>query len=144
MDPIKKAAVARAQVWPREPEVSASWQWDIIMPTLKELQRSTTRTALIPKLLCTNIIVEGNRTDGPPNFTGPVSQGPPTGRFIYIDIGKSAGQFDCCQQRRIKIPLAGITWDLIDDLLVKPKRSLLAALPVPTQAELRQDSYPIR
>ncbi len=31
---------------------------------------STTRTALIPKLLCTDIIVKGNHTDGPPNFKG--------------------------------------------------------------------------
>jgi len=51
---IKKAAVAQAQVWPRGPEVSESWQWDIIMPRLKEFQMSTTRTALVPKLLCTD------------------------------------------------------------------------------------------
>jgi hypothetical protein len=44
--------------------------------------------------------VKGNRADGPPNFAGPISQGPPTGRFIYIDIGKSAGQLDSCWQRR--------------------------------------------
>ena len=46
-------------------------------------------------LECT-INVKGNRADGPPNFGGPISQCPPTGRFIYIDIGKSAGQFDSC------------------------------------------------
>ncbi len=51
---------------------------------------------------------------GPPNFAGPTSQGPPNGRFIYIDIGKSAGQFDSCWQRRIKIPLETITLDMID------------------------------
>lgn len=64
---------------------------------------------------CT-INVKGNRSDGPPNFSGSISQGPPTGRFIYIDIGKSAGQFDSCWQRRIKIPLEGITWDMIDSV----------------------------
>ncbi len=77
---------------------------------------------------CT-IKVKGNRNDGPPNFGGPIAQGPPSGRFIYIDIGKSAGQFDSCWQRRIKIPLDGITWELIDAVLEKPKRLLEATIP---------------
>ena len=79
-------------------------------------------------LECT-INVKGNCTDGPPNFCGPISQGPPTGRFIYIDIGKSAGQFDSCWQRRIKIPLETITWEMIDSVLEKPKRLLQATIP---------------
>ncbi len=79
-------------------------------------------------LECT-INVKGNRTDGPPNFCGPISQGPPTGRFIYIDIGKSAGQFDSCWQRRIKIPLETISWEMIDLVLEKPKRLLQATIP---------------
>ena len=79
-------------------------------------------------LECT-INVKGNRSDGPPNFIGPISQGPPSGRFIYIDIGKSAGQFDSCWQRRIKIPLETITWEMIDSVLEKPKRLLQATIP---------------
>lgn len=79
-------------------------------------------------LECT-INVKGNRADGPPNFAGPISQGPPTGRFIYVDIGKSAGQFDSCWQRRIKIPLETITWEMIDSVLEKPKRLLQATIP---------------
>jgi hypothetical protein len=79
-------------------------------------------------LACT-MNVKGIRTDGPPNFTGPIAQGSPTGRFIYIDIGKSAGQFDSCWQRRIKIPLAGITWGMIDTVLDQPKRWLQATIP---------------
>lgn len=55
---------------------------------------------------CT-INVKGNRADGAPNFVGLIAQGPPAGRFVYIDIGKSAGQIESCWQRRIKIPLAG-------------------------------------
>jgi hypothetical protein len=54
---------------------------------------------------------------------------PPTGRFIYVDIGRSAGQFDSAWQRRIKIPLEGITWDGIDSVLEKPKRVLQARIP---------------
>ena len=60
------------------------------------------------------VTVKDNREDGFPNFLGPLAQGPTTGRFIYIDIGKSAGQFDSCWERRIKVPLVGITWDMID------------------------------
>jgi hypothetical protein len=73
--------------------------------------------------------VKGNRADGPPNFVGPIVQGPPTGRFIYIDIGRSAGQFDSCWQRRIKIPLEGITWEMIDAVVAAPNRFLQATIP---------------
>ena len=76
-----------------------------------------------------SITVRGNRADGSPNFSGLIAQGPPTGRFIYIDIGKSAGQFDSCWQRRIKIPLEGITWEMIDTVLEKPKRVLQGTIP---------------
>jgi hypothetical protein len=76
-----------------------------------------------------SINVKGNRADGPPNFVGPISQGPAMGRFVYIDIGKYAGQFDSCWQRRIKIPLEGITWDMLDSVLDSPKRWLQASIP---------------
>jgi len=75
------------------------------------------------------LTVKGNRADGPPNFVGTVLQGPPTGRFIYIDIGKSAGQIDSCWQRRIKIPLVGITWEMLDSAVDAPKRILQATIP---------------
>ena len=89
------------------------------------VQRSKTGNLTLE---CT-ITVKGNRAYGPPNFAGPIAQGPPTGRFIYIDIGKSAGQFDSCWQRRIKIPLDGITWDMIDSVLDAPDRLLQAKIP---------------
>ena len=76
-----------------------------------------------------SIAVKGNRSDGPPNFFGTIVQGPPMGRFIYIDIGKSAGQIDSCWQRRIKIPLLGITWEMIDSVAHAPKRLLQATIP---------------
>lgn len=60
------------------------------------------------------VTAKDNRDDGLPNFLGPLTQGPATGRFIYIDIGKLAGQFDSCWERRIKVPLGGITWDMIE------------------------------
>jgi Family of unknown function (DUF5990) len=76
-----------------------------------------------------SIKVKGNLTDGRPNFVGPISQGPPTDRFIYIDIGKLAGQIDSCWQRRIKIPLEGITWEMIRSVADSPMRLLQASIP---------------
>ena len=51
--------------------------------------------------------------DGQPNFLGPFAQGPASNRFIYLDIGASAGQTNTPWSRRLKIPLAGITWAMI-------------------------------
>jgi hypothetical protein len=49
-----------------------------------------------------------------PEFTGPLVQGPPGDRFIYLDIGTYAGQADSCWSRRLKVPLSGITGQMID------------------------------
>jgi len=51
--------------------------------------------------------------DGLPNFLGPFTQGPAQQRFVYIDIGTYAGQTNTVWSRRLKIPLHGITWELI-------------------------------
>ena len=59
------------------------------------------------------VTVRDNRSDGLPNFLGPFAQGPATGRFIYVDIGEYAGQSGTSWARRMKIPLTGITWELI-------------------------------
>lgn len=66
-----------------------------------------------------NVTIKDNRDDGLPNFLGPLAQGPTIGRFIYIDIGKSAGQIDSCWDRRIKVPLSGITWAMIESASTK-------------------------
>lgn len=44
---------------------------------------------------------------------GPFVQGPPGQRFVYIDIGTCAGQASSCWSRRLKIPLVGITKEMI-------------------------------
>ena len=54
---------------------------------------------------------------GKPNFLGPVAQGPPAGRFVYVNSGTSAGQADSCWTRRAKVPLTGIGWRLIERAL---------------------------
>jgi hypothetical protein len=64
-----------------------------------------------------------------PNFLGPFAQGPVAGRFVYLDVGTCAGQVDSEWSRRIKVPLAGITADLIDDMTKRKGRLLEATIP---------------
>jgi hypothetical protein len=59
---------------------------------------------------------------GQPRFKGPLAQGPAGERFVYIDIGTYAGQTGTPWSRRLKIPLTGITWDLIDSAPVLEAR----------------------
>jgi len=44
---------------------------------------------------------------------GPFTQGPASGRFVYIDIGTYAGQVGTTVARRLKVPLSGISWDVV-------------------------------
>jgi len=68
--------------------------------------------------------VKASRKDAMPAFQGSLLQGPPGERFIYIDIGTYAGQTDSCWSRRLKIPLSGITWEMIDRLLANSESVL--------------------
>lgn len=54
--------------------------------------------------------------DGSANLLGAFVQGPPGERFIYIDIGTYAGVAGSVWGRRLKIPLKGITRELITKL----------------------------
>jgi hypothetical protein len=67
--------------------------------------------------------------DGLPNFLGPFVQGPPSQRFIYIDIGTYAGQRETGWSRRLKIPLTGINLDTIKELLTNSNTVLEARVP---------------
>ena len=60
--------------------------------------------------------VKTGRKGDTPNFLGPLVQGPSGGRFIYIDIGTYAGQTETVWSRRLKIPLSGITSEMIDQV----------------------------
>ena len=73
--------------------------------------------------------VKAGRQDAEPILVGPFAQGPPAGRFVYIDIGTCAGQTDSCWSRRLKIPLSGITWDMIDRAPADPKSILETHVP---------------
>ena len=72
--------------------------------------------------------VHGDREGGPPNLRGECAQGPPAGRFVYVNSGTSAGQPGSCWTRRAKVPLAGITWDLIEQALARPASPLEARI----------------
>jgi hypothetical protein len=55
-------------------------------------------------------------TDGEtPNFLGHFAQGTRDDRFVYIDIGTFAGQHTHWS-RRLKVPLKGITAEMIADI----------------------------
>jgi len=49
--------------------------------------------------------IANDQADWPPKFRGPFVQGPPGGRFIYINSGTYAGQADSCWSRRAKAPV---------------------------------------
>jgi hypothetical protein len=49
-----------------------------------------------------------------PNLLGPFVQGPKGARFIYLDIGTYAGQTDTSWSRRLKVPLSGVTSEIVD------------------------------
>jgi len=51
--------------------------------------------------------------DGQPDFSGPFVQGPAGERFIYIGIGAYAGVPGSAWDRRLKVPLRDITWDMV-------------------------------
>ena len=63
------------------------------------------------------------------NLTGPFAQGPPAGRFVYVNSGTLAGQADSCWTRRAKVPLTGITRALVEALLASPGSWLEARIP---------------
>ena len=59
------------------------------------------------------VTAKTGRDDDLPNLTGSFVQGPTGQRFVYINIGTYAGQSNTPWSRRLKIPLSGITWDML-------------------------------
>jgi hypothetical protein len=76
-----------------------------------------------------SMTVNDTRKDGAPNFVGPFTQGPVAGRFVYVDVGTYAGQQNTPWSRRMKIPLAGITWPMIKKATAKPGQVLTLSIP---------------
>ncbi|MGN6819603.1 MAG: DUF5990 family protein [Sphingomonas sp.] len=63
-----------------------------------------------------DVTVDGNTAEGGPRFLGAFVQGPPTARYVYLNVGSMAGQIGSPWQRRVKIPLSGIGWEAIEAL----------------------------
>ena len=49
-----------------------------------------------------------------PTLLGPFVQGSPAERFVYIGIGKFAGQTGTEWSRRLKVPLSGVTSEMVE------------------------------
>ena len=62
-------------------------------------------------------------------FLGPFVQGSSTERFVYIGIGTYAGQSNTVWSRRLKIPLAGITQDIINKIMTDTNLLLETKVP---------------
>jgi len=60
--------------------------------------------------------VEGALPDGRPRLLGPLVHGPPAARFVYLCVGQAAGQHGSEWNRRVKVPLGGVTQALIEAL----------------------------
>ncbi|GAB3695002.1 hypothetical protein GCM10027592_16570 [Spirosoma flavus] len=74
--------------------------------------------------------VKGNSTNNQSLILlGPFVQGPPDGRFVYLNIGKSAGQHDTEWSRRLKVPLTGLSWEMILQLAQNPDQMLITQVP---------------
>ena len=71
-----------------------------------------------------DVAVDGETAEGRPRLLGPFVQGPPSARFVYLNVGTMAGQVESPWQGRTKVPLGGITRQAIDALL--PARRLTA------------------
>ena len=63
--------------------------------------------------------VEPDADGGPPRLLGPFAQGPPASRFVYVNSGKHAGQFESPWDRRAKVSLMTINASLIERALAK-------------------------
>lgn len=75
------------------------------------------------------VTIRGDRIkDQTPRFGGPFAQGSYPDNFIYIDIGTYAGKEDIWS-RRLKIPLAGIAWGVVDQFIANPKLVLQTRVP---------------
>ena len=64
-----------------------------------------------------------------PNLLGPFVQGPSGARFVYIGIGAFAGQTGTQWSRRLKIPLTGITAEILSRIEKEPRLILETRVP---------------
>ena len=66
---------------------------------------------------------------GTPTFLGAYAQGPAATRFVYVCVGRRAGQADTSWDRRAKVPLGGITSAQVETVLESPHKRLAVRFP---------------
>ena len=60
------------------------------------------------------VVLAGSK--GRPDVLGPFVQGRPESRYVYVNSGTYAGDSSSCWSRRAKVPLIGISRELIREL----------------------------
>ena len=65
-------------------------------------------------------------SDGRPRFLGPLTQGTPEKRFVYVNSGTLAGQPASCWTRRAKVHLSSITAAMVRQVLSGERLTLQA------------------
>jgi hypothetical protein len=71
--------------------------------------------------------IDGSLPDGRPRLLARFVQGPPEARFVYLPIGKYAGQADSEWAGRVKVPLGDLGWEKIETL--QPGGRLVGRIP---------------
>jgi hypothetical protein len=55
-----------------------------------------------------------------PRLLGEFTQGPPASRFVYVNSGRYAAQSNTTVARRAKVPLGGISAEMIESVIGNP------------------------
>ena len=95
-------------------------------PQIVQKQRSATHDLVFEFTASVKAASDGA---APSPLLGPFVQGPPGARFVYIGIGVLAGQTDTPWNRRLKVPLSGITSDVLDQIAADPRAVLETRVP---------------
>lgn len=72
------------------------------------------------------VSVDASLADGRPRLLGPFVQGPPNARFVYLAVGRRAGQVESPWDGRVKVPLGELGWEHIERL--PPQARLVARI----------------
>ncbi|WP_109488997.1 DUF5990 family protein [Occallatibacter savannae] len=64
-----------------------------------------------------------------PNLLGQFVQGQPESRFVYIGIGRFAGQTGTEWSRRLKVPLSGVSAEMVNEVGRRPNTILETHVP---------------
>lgn len=69
-----------------------------------------------------DVAIEAAEVGGSARFFGPLVQGPPNARFLYVRSGTMAGQPGSFWTRRVKVPLASLSWTAVQRAVASSAR----------------------